>query len=70
MKCKICNIDLVWGKNHGGQEENICDACKNERDRDANEKARRLQFGKRPGMVQGDWCAAGADLPLFKDGTK
>jgi hypothetical protein len=31
MKCKICNTNLVWGKNHGGQEENICDTCQSER---------------------------------------
>lgn len=27
MKCKVCGDALVCGKNHGGQEEKICDAC-------------------------------------------
>jgi hypothetical protein len=35
MKCKVCNVALVWGKNHGGQEEEICDSCKRDRSKAA-----------------------------------
>ena len=35
MKCKVCGVDLVWGKNHGGQEEEICDTCNYKRQKSA-----------------------------------